>query len=64
MQCRMCGFEFDPIMGGCGSCGSCKGCNKAACPRCGYKNDLSYEAEFDYISRLQSKIRAFRSRGK
>ena len=54
MQCRMCGFEFDPMKGGsCGSCGQCKGCNKAICPRCGYGNSLSYEKEFDYISKLQ-----------
>lgn len=64
MQCRMCGCEFDPMAGGCSGCASCKGCNKVECPRCGYMNDLSYEKEFDYISRLQAKLRAFKSRGK
>ena len=48
MQCRMCGYEFDPSQcGSCGSCGQCKGCNNAFCPRCGYGNSLSYEKEFD-----------------
>ena len=65
MQCRMCGFEFDPMKGGsCGSCGQCRGCNKAICPRCGYGNSLSYEKEFDYISKLQNKLRAFKARAK
>ena len=65
MQCRMCGFEFDPMKGGsCGSCGQCKGYNKAICPRCGYGNSLSYEMEFDYISKLQNKLRAFKARAK
>ena len=65
MQCRMCGYEFDPLTeGDCGSCGSgsCKGCNSVSCPRCGYGNSLSYEKEFDYISRLQARIRAFKAR--
>lgn len=63
MQCRMCGYEFDPLSEGlCSSCSGCKGCNKAECPRCGYKNDLSYEKEFDYISRLQAKIKAYKTR--
>ncbi|WP_295622061.1 hypothetical protein [uncultured Methanobrevibacter sp.] len=68
MQCSMCGYEFDPLKGGsCGSCGQCKGCNKAFCPRCGYGNSLATVKEFDYISQLQAKIKAFkakRSRGK
>lgn len=59
MQCRMCGYEFDPMHGGsCGSCGQCKGCNNAICPRCGYGNSLSYEKEFDYISKLQAKLKS------
>lgn len=63
MQCRMCGYEFDPTDGGsCGSCGQCKGCNNAFCPRCGYGNSLSYEKEFDYISKLQNKIKSIKSR--
>ena len=65
MQCRMCGFEFDPMKGGsCVSCGQCKGCNSAICPRCGYGNSLSYEKEFDYISKLQRKLKSFKSRAK
>ena len=65
MQCRMCGFEFDPMQGGsCGSCGQCKGCNKAICPRCGYGNSLSYEKEFDYISKLQRKLKSFKAKAK
>ena len=59
MQCRMCGFEFDPLEGGsCGSCGQCKGCNKAFCPRCGYGNSLSYEKDFDYISKIHAKLKS------
>ena len=65
MQCRMCGYEFDPSEGGaCCSCGQCKGCNKAFCPRCGYGNSLSYEKEYDYITKLQNKLKTFKSFGK
>ena len=65
MQCRMCGFEFDPQKGGsCGSCGQCKGCNKAFFFFFGYGNSLSYEKEFDYISKLQRKLKSFKSRAK
>lgn len=66
MQCRMCGHEFDPLSTDCGDCGSgnCKGCNTIMCPNCGYGNSLSYEKDFDYISRLKAKLNLLKSKGK
>ena len=58
----MCGYEFDPMHGGsCGSCGQCKGCNNAICTRCGYGNSKKKKKEFDYISKLQNKLKSIKS---
>ena len=49
MECRMCGYEFDPkeVKDDCdeSSCCGCEECNYVVCPNCGYSNSFDYDVD-------------------
>ena len=65
MECRMCGYDIDTEniqkLHPAHQCTNCKSCNKVLCPRCGYANDLAFDTEFQFITKLKSKINTLRA---
>lgn len=62
VECRMCGYEFDPneVKDDCdeSSCCGCEECNYVVCPNCGYSNSLDYDVEeFKFIVDIKRLIK-------